>query len=79
MARYHFNLYNGDGLVEDEEGRELDGLDEARSEALKGVRSIIADEVLQGRIDLTGRLEVVDAEGAPVLTIAFRDAVQIVT
>ena len=58
MSRYHFNIHNGLGFVEDEEGRELGAPAEARIEALKGARSIIADEVLQGRLDLRGRLEV---------------------
>lgn len=79
MARYHFNLYNSDGLIEDEEGRELRGISEVRAEALRGIRSIIAEEAMQGRIDLRGRLEVVDEEGRNVLTLSFREAVEIVT
>ena len=63
MPRYHFNIDNSIGYLADEEGRELAGPEEARSEALKGARSIIAEEVLQGRVDLRGRLEVVDRAG----------------
>ena len=76
MARYHFNLHNGDELVEDEEGRELSGIDEARAEALKGIRSILAHEALQGRIDLRGRIEVRDEEGRFLFTLTYEEAVE---
>jgi uncharacterized heparinase superfamily protein len=75
MTLYRFNLYNGIGFVPDEEGRELPDVEAARGEALKAARGIIADEVLQGRIDLNGRIEVLDGEGPPVLTVPFADAV----
>ena len=77
MPHYHFNIDNSIGFLADEEGRELSGLDEARAEALKGARSIIAEEVLQGRVDLRGRLEVVDRSGKVLMTIAFSEAVEI--
>jgi hypothetical protein len=77
MIRYHFNLHEGNGTVEDEEGRELADLDAVRSEALKGVRSIVAEEATQSVIDLRGRLEVLDSQGRLVLVIGFREAVEI--
>ena len=77
MARYHFNLRERSGLVEDEEGRELAGMEEVRAEALRGVRSVVAEDVLQGRVDLSGVLEVVDSEGRSVFSLPFRDAVDI--
>lgn len=77
MPLYHFNIDNSIGFLADEEGRELAGPDEARAEALKGARSIIAEEVLLGRLDLRGRLEVVDRGGKVLMTIAFSEAVEI--
>lgn len=77
MSHYHFHLQNGGGFVEDEEGRELSGLEAAREEAVKDIRSIISEEVRQGVVDLRGRLEVTDGDGAPVLTVAFSEAVEI--
>jgi hypothetical protein len=76
MPRYHFNLYNSVGFVPDEEGRELPDVETAREEALKGARAIIADDVLQGRLDLKGRLEVLDEDGVLVLAIPFTEAVE---
>lgn len=77
MERYHFNLHERSGFVQDEEGRELPGMAEVRSEALKGVRSLVAEDAIQGRIDLSGRVEVVDSEGRAVFTLTFSDAVEI--
>jgi len=79
MAHYRFNLHNSIGFVPDEEGRELAGLDEARAEAVKGVRSLVAEDALQGCIDLRGKLEVVDEGGAIVLTVLFGDAVEVLS
>ena len=76
MERYHFNLHERSGFVQDEEGRELPGMAEVRSEALKGVRSLVAEDAIQGRIDLSGRVEVVDSEGRAVFTLTFSDAVE---
>lgn len=77
MSRYHFHLQNGGGFVEDEEGRELPGVEAARAEAVKDIRSIISEEVREGVVDLRGRLEVVDGDGTPVLTVVFSEAVEI--
>lgn len=77
MPRYRFNVDNGTGFIEDEEGRELPDLDVVRAEALKGIRSILAEDVLSGQIDLTGRLEVVDDAGTVLLTVPFGDAVAV--
>jgi hypothetical protein len=77
MPRYYFNIDNSIGYLADEEGRELAGPDEARREALKGARSILAEDVLQGKIDLRGRLEVKDEAGRIVLTLPFSEAVEL--
>lgn len=77
MPRYFFNVENGFGFVEDEEGRELPDLEAARAEALKGVRSILAEDVSKGRLDLDGRLDVKDEAGRVVLTISFAEAISL--
>jgi hypothetical protein len=78
MPRYRFNIHNGIGFVEDEEGRDLPDLAAARAEAVKGIRSILTEDVDQGHIDLCGRIEVVDDSGQSVLVIPFEEAVRIV-
>jgi hypothetical protein len=75
--RYYFDIHNSIGLVEDEEGRDLPDLETARAEALKGIRSIVGEDLQKGVVDLCGRLEIRDEEGALVLTIPFAEAVEI--
>ena len=77
MPCYHFNVQNGTGFVEDEEGRELPDLDAVRCEALTGIRSILAEDVRKGFLDLAGRIEVLDETGARVLTVPFAEAVDV--
>jgi hypothetical protein len=74
MSRFFFHLHNGIGLIQDEYGRELPDLARVRAEAVKGIRSVVGDEVLNGRIDLRGRIEVVDEEGKVVATVTFEEA-----
>ncbi len=75
MPRFFFNIRNGNGLTEDEEGRDFPDVAAARAEALKGVRSIVAEEVKEGRLDLAGQVEILDEAGAPVLDVGFREAI----
>ena len=53
MARYYFHLRDGQDVLLDPEGGELDGLDKARDQALRPARSILAAEVLEGRVRCT--------------------------
>lgn len=77
MARYFFDLHNGSGLTRDEEGRELENNDEARREALVGIRSVLGAEVANGSIDLDGRMEVLNENREILFTIPFSDAVAV--
>lgn len=74
--RYHFHVVAGGEVVLDEEGCEL-GEAEVRSAALKGARSLIVEDVKAGRLDLSGRIDVVDEYGRQVLVLPFRDAVEL--
>lgn len=74
MPRYFFHVHNGIGLVEDEDGRDLGDLRRVRDEAIKGIRSILSDEVMKGRIDLRGRIEIADETDTVVLIIPFEEA-----
>ena len=76
MPRYHFHLRDRTGLTEDVQGRELADLVKARERAIREARAIICDDVRQGRIDLSGMIEVTDGEGEVVLILPFSDAVE---
>ncbi|MGQ0560127.1 MAG: DUF6894 family protein [Sphingosinicella sp.] len=75
MAHYFFNIHNSIGAIADEEGRDLPDLASARAEALKGARSLIAAAVLEGWLDLDGRLEITDPEGKLLFVTHYTDAV----
>ena len=77
MSQFKFHIRNGFGLAPDEEGQDLPSTENARIEALKGARSLLAAEVETGRMDLRGRIEVTDGQDRPVMTVQFRDAVEI--
>lgn len=77
MPRYFFDVINGTGLVEDDEGQDLSGLQAARDAAIEGARSIIQEDVSLGFIDLSGRVEVRGADRQSLLSISFRDAVEL--
>ena len=76
MPRYFFHVYD-DVIAHDDEGVELPNPAAARLEALRGARSLIAEQVSRGYFVLSHWIDVVDARGEAVLTVAFRDAVDI--
>ena len=63
--------------TDDLEGREVSGIAEAKSIALKAVREIMCTEIAEGRLCLSCAMLVTDAEGALMLVLPFRDAVAI--
>lgn len=76
MPRFYFNLRN-DLVVDDEEGMELSDLATAREYALRNARSIAAENVLRGHLNLTHRIEIADETGLVVGTLSFKDAIAI--
>jgi CRP-like cAMP-binding protein len=77
MPRFFFNIRNGNGFTEDEEGREFADAATAREEAVRGIRSIVGEEAKEGRIDLRGRIEVADETGRRVCDVGFGDALEV--
>ena len=76
MPRYFFHVYD-DVIAEDEEGAELPNLAAARLKALVGARDLITEQVRHGYIVLSHWIDVVDEQGEKVLTVTFRDAIDI--
>lgn len=77
MTRVFFHYHDGVERILDHEGADLD-MAEARVRALCEVRALIAHDALVGRIDLRQRIDIEDAEGIILDTIAFADAVEII-
>jgi hypothetical protein len=76
VPRYFFHLYD-DIIAHDEEGVELPNVAAARLKALIGARDVIAEQVKRGYFVLSHWIDVVDQQGEPVLTVTFRDAVDV--
>ena len=79
MGRYFFHLHDRTGRTEDQLGREVADLGDARSRAIKAARGIIQADVGSGIVDLTATIEVTDAEGGVVLTLPFGEAIELIT
>jgi hypothetical protein len=79
MGRYHFNVRNGSGYMEDEEGQQLSDPEHARAKAVEGARSLLSAEVLSGDLDLRGRIEVTDEKGEIIFIVDFQEALRVKT
>ncbi len=76
MPRFYFHLYD-DEVVLDGEGRDLPSAALATEVAIRDARELACAEVLEGHLGLNHRIEVTDANDAPIATVHFRDVVKI--
>lgn len=76
MPRFYFHVHD-DLNVQDEEGMELPDLAAARVGAIHFARSLMCDELMNGRIVLHHRIEIADEQQQVIDTIYFRDVVRI--
>lgn len=76
MPKFFFNLRD-DVWVEDCEGKELPDAAKAREEAVRYARGMMSEDVKDGRLVLKDEIDIVDEKGDPVLTLPFRDAIDI--
>lgn len=74
---FYFHLHN-DMDVPDEEGLELESLDDAHAHAMREARNLFAQNVSeQGRVTLTHRIDIEDEHGSVLGTVRFGEAVQV--
>jgi hypothetical protein len=78
LPLFFFHLRDGDDILLDPEGREIQGADAIAAAALREARSIIGDDALKGCIRLDQRIDVEDELGTVVHSLDFADAVEIV-
>jgi len=78
MTRFYLHLYEQGKVVPDGEGLERPDLASAMRAAASAARDVMAADVLNGRLDLSGRIEVVDDHGATVGVIAFADVLTVI-
>lgn len=77
MARYFLHIRGGQDDIEDSEGLVLPDLEAARHQAVAGARSIICDDVMNGHIQLDARIDIENERCELLLSVHFRDVVQI--
>ena len=77
VARYFFHLHECGTLLSDEEGQELADAGAARNQAMKEARSVMSSEVQAGKLCLSCCIEVVDEAQRPVLTLPFKEALEV--
>lgn len=74
--RYYFHLRESGDYVVDEEGLDLPDMAGVVAAATLAARSVIAGEAIAGKVPLRSVIEVDDESGERVLTLPFREAVQ---
>lgn len=77
MPLYFFHLRNGEDVLLDAEGRDLDGAEAIHLAALKEARAIISHDALNGSISLDQFIDVQDDRGKLADSLSFKDAVRI--
>lgn len=77
MPHFYFHLSNQIGYVPDEEGEDASDLDAAKMRAIENIRSILAGEIAEGRLDMNGSIEIAGADGAVIATVRFAEAVEL--
>ena len=76
VPRYFFHLHN-DTYTRDEEGCVLPDLEAARASAIRDARSLMASQVIDGRLCHDDRVEIADGDGKNLADVSFYDAVEI--
>ena len=77
MPLFFFHLHDGVDQLLDEEGIELIDLETVKSQSLREARSLMAHEVLEGRLNIGQRLDIRDAAGELVHSLEFKDALRV--
>lgn len=72
---YFFNIRDSLENAEAAEGLEYPDDDAAREAALAGARSLIAADVQEGILNLSGRIDVTDEQGKMMFSVPFESAV----
>lgn len=77
--RYYFHLRDGVERLLDPQGADVDDPAQLARMALKEARAVVAQEALEGEINLQQRIEIEDEGGNLIHSLSFADAVRIVS
>ena len=72
MPRYFFHIRDTGKTILDQQGIELDDLDEVREKATQGARQIMREQARLGRPQDDQSFVVTDEQGQTVLTFPFK-------
>lgn len=78
MPRFYLHIRTPTDLIQDEEGSDFAGHDEAMAEAIRGARCLMTGEVAGGTLCLNQSIEIHDGRGRHLTSVAFSDAVKLV-
>lgn len=73
---YYFHVRGGASDSEGEEGLEYPNDDAAKDAVIAGARSLIAADVLDGILNLSSRIDVMNEHGAMLFSVPFSAAVK---
>lgn len=74
---FYFHVHDAGTICEDDEGRELADIEEARAEAVRGLRDLMAGGMQSGELNLACFVEIEDQSRELVATVRLEDAVRI--
>ena len=77
MPRYYFHIRCHDELIQDHEGVELAGEHEAKDEAIKAAREMLAERILKGEAVDGHEFDVRNEAGVELFSIRFRDVLRL--
>lgn len=76
MPHYYFHVPDDDSTL-DEEGLDAADFDSARDMAIQCARDLMCEQLRKGRLNLNHRIDVDGENGERVLSVPFREAVQL--
>ncbi len=76
--RLHLHLYDRGAIIRDREGCDCADVAAARAVAIAAIRDVLAADVREGSLNLTGSIAICDADEVLLATVPFCDAVTIV-
>lgn len=77
MPLYYLNIRDGSHLIEDPEGSDHSNLEQARDEAIRSARQILAERVLADEVIDGQVFEITDETGAVKATVPLKSVLKL--
>lgn len=78
MPMYHLHLINAHIDADDSEGHNLPDLESAKAKAIEGIRGFLSHEVVGGKMDFRGHIDIEDDNGTILERVPFSDAIALI-